>query len=217
MNKQTAFKIKDPISALTHFIGAVFSLVAVVSLVMKAYTLEKPIYMVAFGIFGMSLVLLYSASTIYHIIEKPASLSKLLKRIDHMMIFVLIAGTYTPVCLIPLKGTVGMVLLTTVWCVAITGIILKIVWLNAPRWLSTLQYIMMGWIVVFAFFPLVRAVPGQGLAWLVAGGLIYTIGGVVYGTKWPPFKSKYFGFHELFHVFVMMGSLCHFIFIYQYI
>lgn len=217
MNEQTTFKIKDPISALTHFIGAVFSLAAVISLVMKAYTLEKPIYMVAFGIFGMSLVLLYSASTIYHIIEKPASLSKLLKRIDHMMIFVLIAGTYTPVCLIPLKGTVGMVLLTTVWCVAITGIILKIVWLNAPRWLSTLQYIMMGWIVVFAFFPLVRAVPGAGLAWLVAGGLIYTIGGVVYGTKWPPFKSKYFGFHELFHVFVMMGSLCHFIFIYQYI
>jgi hemolysin III len=210
-------KIKDPMSALTHFIGAILSLVAVTSLVMKAYYMDNPLYMVAFGIFGASLVLLYSASTIYHIVARPQRISKLLKRVDHMMIFVLIAGTYTPICLIPLHATsggkVGITILTLVWCVAILGIFLKIVWLNAPRWLSTAQYILMGWIAAFAIVPLFQSMSISGFIWLLVGGVLYTIGGLIYATKWPKFNFKGFGFHEVFHVFVLVGSLCHYLMI----
>jgi len=207
-------KIKDPISALTHFIGAVLSLVAVTSLVMKAYYMGNPLYMLAFGIFGISLVGLYSASTIYHIVARPQKISKLLKRIDHMMIFILIAGTYTPICLIPLEaasgGKIGITVLTIVWCVAIVGIILKIVWLNAPRWLYTAQYILMGWIAIFAIVPLFNTMNTEGFMWLFIGGITYTIGGVIYATKWPKLNFKWFGFHEVFHVFVLVGSVCHY-------
>lgn len=207
-------KIKDPMSALTHFIGALLSLVAVTSLVLKAYYMENTLYMLAFGIFGTSLVLLYSASTIYHIVARPKRISKLLKRVDHMMIFVLIAGTYTPVCLIPLDAasgnTTGVTILTVVWCVAILGIFMKIVWLNAPRWLSTAQYILMGWIALFAILPLFRTMNTEGFMWMVVGGVVYTLGGLIYATKWPKLNFKWFGFHEVFHVFVLAGSLCHY-------
>ena len=207
-------KIKDPMSALTHFIGAILSLVAVTSLVMKAYYMENTLYMLAFGIFGTSLVLLYSASTIYHIVDRPQKISKLLKRVDHMMIFILIAGTYTPICLIPLDAasgnTIGVTILTVVWCVAILGIFMKIVWINAPRWLSTAQYILMGWIAIFAILPLFNTMNHGGFVWLLVGGIIYTIGGLIYATKWPKLNFKWFGFHEVFHVFVLAGSLCHY-------
>lgn len=207
-------KIKDPMSALTHFIGALLSLVAVTSLVMKAYYMENTLYMLAFGIFGTSLVLLYSASTIYHIVARPKKISKLLKRVDHMMIFVLIAGTYTPVCLIPLDAasgnTTGVTILTVVWCVAILGIFMKIVWINAPRWLSTAQYILMGWIAIFAIMPLFETMNLEGFVWLIVGGVVYTIGGLIYATKWPKLNFKWFGFHEVFHLFVLGGSLCHY-------
>lgn len=210
-------RVEEPMSALTHFIGAVLSLVAVTSLVMKAYYMNNALYMIAFGIFGTSLVLLYSASTIYHIVAKPKRWKLLLKRIDHMMIFVLIAGTYTPVCLIPLKGAsgspVGVTVLVVVWCVAILGIFLKIVWLNAPRWLYTVQYILMGWIAAFAIVPLFRTMNLQGFIWMVVGGVIYTIGGLIYATKWPKFNIRGFGFHEVFHVFVLGGSVCHYLMI----
>lgn len=207
-------RIKDPMSALTHFIGAILSLVAVTSLVMQAYYMENTLYMLAFGIFGTSLVLLYSASTIYHIVARPQKISKLLKRVDHMMIFVLIAGTYTPICLIPLDAasgnTTGVTILTVVWCVAILGIFLKIVWLNAPRWLSTAQYILMGWIAIFAILPLFKTMNHTGFMWMVVGGVVYTIGGLIYATKWPKLNFKWFGFHEVFHIFVLGGSLCHY-------
>lgn len=210
-------RVKDPMSALTHFIGAVLALIATTSLVMKAYYMNNPMYMTAFGIFGASLVLLYSASTVYHIVDRPKRWNILLKRIDHMMIFVLIAGTYTPVCLIPLKGAsgspIGVTVLTIVWCVAILGIFLKIVWLNAPRWLYTVQYILMGWIAAFAIVPLFRTMNHQGFVWMVAGGVIYTVGGLIYATKWPKFNIRGFGFHEVFHVFVLGGSVCHYLMI----
>jgi len=208
-------KVKDPISALTHFIGAVLSLVAGTSLVMKAYYMDKPLYMLAFGIFGLSLVLLYSASTIYHIIDKPKGLNNILKRVDHMMIFVLIAGTYTPICLIPLGGfegnPLGITILSVAWGIAAIGIILKIVWLNAPRWLYTMQYILMGWMVIVVIVPLVKSMQSEAVMWLVAGGIIYTIGGIIYALKWPGTHLKNFGFHEIFHIFVMGGSVCHYL------
>ncbi|NDL66753.1 PAQR family membrane homeostasis protein TrhA [Anaerotalea alkaliphila] len=210
-------RIKEPVSALTHFIGVLLSLGALGMLVARASAMGGALHVASFAVFGASLVLLYSASTLYHAVDAGPKVDRLLKRIDHMMIFVLIAGTYTPVCLIPLEGTIGIVLLATVWGVAATGILLKAFWIHAPRWLSTGMYILMGWIVVFAIHPLFRSLSGPGFAWLVAGGVSYTIGGLVYGAKWPPFKSRWFGFHELFHVFVLAGSACHFILVYAYL
>src|SRR5690606_10702944 len=130
----------------------------------------------------------------------------ILRKLDHMAIYVLIAGTYTPICLLPLRGPWGWSLLGIIWGMAVAGIFLKAFWMNAPRWLSTLIYVIMGWMVVIAFFPLVRAVPPSGIAWLLAGGLLYSLGSLIYGTKWPRFRSRFFGFHELFHLFVLGGS-----------
>lgn len=140
-----------------------------------------------------------------------------LKRVDHMMIFVLIAGTYTPFCLIPLRQSIGRPMLVVIWSIAGLGIFLKIVWLSAPRWLYTAQYIVMGWVVVFAMGPLLENLRPGGFVFLVLGGVIYTLGGLIYAIKWPRIKGKWFGFHEVFHLFVLAGSFCHFITIALYL
>ncbi len=207
-------KIQDPVSALTHFIGAILSVAASVFLLVQGIRNGSMEYIVGLGVFGLSLVLLYSTSTIYHIIDTENKMSQVMKRVDHMMIFVLIAGTYTPVCLIPLAATqggqTGLIILVIIWAVAFLGIILKLFWLHAPRWVSTAQYIFMGWIAIFAIYPIMKAMTPLGFGLLLAGGIFYTVGGVIYATKWPKFQNKWFGFHEIFHLFVMAGSLCHF-------
>jgi hemolysin III len=210
-------KVKDPISALTHLIGAVLSCVAVVFLVLKAVQIGTVVHVVTFAVFGASLVLLYSASTIYHIIDKPEAMRRIYKRIDHMMIFVLIAGTYTPITLISLHGKLGTTMFAVIWAIAIMGIIMKALWIDAPRWLGTGLYILMGWLVVVAIYPLFKSMPTEGFRWLVAGGIIYTIGGIIYALKWPLKNNKWFGFHELFHLFILGGSMCHYILIIGYV
>lgn len=209
--------VKDPMSAFTHFIGLILSIIAVYSLVAKANSIGSRIHVAAFAIFGVSLILLYLASTLYHIIDHPKLLSNILHRIDHMMIFVLIAGTYTPICLIPLKGTIGLTLLSIIWSTAIAGILFKIFWMNAPRWINTGIYIGMGWMIVIAIFPLIKTLSATAITWLFAGGMAYTLGAVIYGTKWPKINSRWFGFHDIFHLFVLMGSFCHFIMMYRYV
>lgn len=210
-------KVRDPISGFTHMAGALLSIAGLVVLVCFAAINATAWHIVSFSIFGASLVLLYTASTLYHLLPFSARGTAILRRIDHMMIYVLIAGTYTPVCLVPLRGAWGWSLLGGIWAIAIVGIILKGFWMNAPRWLSTLFYMGMGWLVVIAFWPLVNSIPSGAVWWLVAGGLMYTIGAVIYATKWPRIASKLFGFHEIFHLFVMAGSLCHFWFMLRYI
>ncbi|MFP4698285.1 MAG: PAQR family membrane homeostasis protein TrhA [Eubacteriales bacterium] len=210
-------KIKDPISTLTHFIGMILSIIAIILLVSKANVEATFIHVISFTLFGISLIMLYFASTIYHFIEKPKKLSDILHRVDHMMIYVLIAGTYTPICLIPLNGLWGWSLLSIIWGVALAGITLKALWINAPRWLSTGIYILMGWLVIIAFNPLMKSLPSGAFAWLLAGGIVYTLGGLIYALKWPRLKFNNFGFHELFHLFVMGGSFSHFILMYKYI
>ncbi len=210
-------KIKDPMSALTHFIGVILSIFAVTSLVQKAYEVGSILHIVAFAIFGTSLILLYLASTIYHIIDRPKSLSNVLHKIDHMMIFVLIAGTYTPICLIPLRGTLGLTFLSIIWSVAIAGMLFKIFWIDAPRWITTGIYIGMGWMAILIILPLIRTLSLGAIFWLFAGGIAYTLGGVIYGAKWPKRNAVWFGFHEIFHIFVLVGSLCHFIMMYQFV
>lgn len=210
-------KIKDPVSALTHFSGFIIAIPILILLVYKSTLYATPWHIVSFTIFGLALMALYGASTIYHWLCIDKDKEKILRRIDHMMIFVLIAGTYTPVCLIPLRGAWGWTLLCLVWGLALGGIILKALWLEAPRWLSTAIYVLMGWIVVIAFYPLTQTVPSGGIKLLVAGGVTYTIGALIYAVKWVPFKNKWFGPHEVFHLFVMGGSLFHIIFMFKYI
>ncbi|MCI8628859.1 MAG: hemolysin III family protein [Firmicutes bacterium] len=215
--KNKKFQIKEPINAFTHFLGFLMSIPIMITLTMKAYQNASLLSVIAFLIFGISLLLLYGASTIYHTLNISQKGTALLRRIDHMMIFVLIAGTYTPVCLIPLRGKWGWTLFIAVWGFAFAGILLKIFWLNAPRWFSTLLYVVMGWLVLVAFVPLERAIPIGGIVLLASGGIVYTIGAVIYAVKWSKLKLKYFGFHEIFHLFVMGGSALHVLFMFQYV
>lgn len=216
---QKVMKAKDPGSAITHFIGMLMSIFATLPLLLKASKSPNIIHLVSLGIFALSMILLYTASTVYHTFNLTDKINKRLKKFDHMMIFILIAGTYTPICLVALKGTIGIALLTLIWGMAILGIILKAFWVNCPKWFSSVIYIAMGWTCVLAFSPLLNSIPSKAFLWLLAGGIIYTIGGVIYALKLPIFnkKHKYFGSHEIFHLFCMGGSACHFILMYQFI
>lgn len=210
---------KDPGSAITHFIGMLMALFAATPLLLKAAMNPDAIHLISLGIFILSMILLYAASTIYHTFNLSERTNQRLKKFDHMMISVLIAGTYTPICLVVLGRKLGLFLFILIWSMAIGGIILKALWVNCPRWVSSVLYIMMGWTCVLAFSPLINTLPKQGFLWLLSGGIIYTIGGIIYALKLPLFNSKhkYFGTHEIFHLFVMGGSLCHFILMYQFV
>ena len=213
------FKIKDPGSAVTHFIGMLMAMFAAVPLLIKAAREPDRIHLIALAIFIVSMILLYAASTTYHTLDLSERTNKILKKIDHMMIFILIAGTYTPICLITLKGPVGYGLLALVWGIAIVGIVIKGFWIYCPKWFSSVLYIAMGWVCVLAFTQIMTALPRAAFLWLLAGGIIYTIGGVNYALKLPIFNSKHknFGSHEIFHLFVMGGSFCHFIVMYAFV
>jgi hemolysin III len=211
------FKIKDPISALTHFIGFLAVIPCFILLMQEAKLEASVWHQWGFAVFGISLLLLYGASTIYHTLKLPQSKINILRRVDHMMIFVLIAGTYTPICLVSLHGKWGWTMLVLIWAFALAGILLKIFWMNAPRWLSTLIYVVMGWLAVVVFVPLEKAVSWQGVGLLLAGGIAYTAGAVIYALKKPNITFKNFGFHEIFHVFVMVGSSIHIAFMFQYV
>lgn len=211
------FTVKDPISALTHFIGFIAVIPCFILLMERAVANGDVWQMVGFAVFGVSLLLLYGASTTYHTLDLSPEKNNTLRRIDHMMIFVLIAGTYTPICLVPLHGKWGWILLGLIWGIALAGILLKIFWMNAPRWLSTLIYIGMGWMAVIVFVPLERAITWKGVGVLLAGGIAYTVGAVIYALKKPNITFKNFGFHEIFHLFVMLGSAIHIGFMFQYV
>ena len=212
-------KIKDPGSAITHFIAMALAIIAAVPLLMKAAREPDHIHVVALAIFIVSMILLYAASTTYHTLDISPKINKILRKIDHMMIFILIAGTYTPVCMIVLGDRTGWLLLSLVWAIAIAGIIIKAVWITCPKWFSSVIYIAMGWVCVLVFGPLLKTLSVPAFLWLLAGGIIYTVGGVIYALKLPIFnaKHKFFGSHEVFHLFVMGGSICHFIFMYLYV
>ncbi len=212
-------RIKDPGSAITHFIGMMMAVFASTPLLIKAARQPDRIHMIALGIFITSMILLYAASTLYHTLDLSEKANKRLKKLDHMMIFVLIAGTYTPICILALPQPLGVSLLTLVWGIALLGIVVKMFWVTCPKWFSSVLYISMGWICVLAFTQILNSLPTAAFGWLLAGGIIYTIGGVIYALKLPIFnaKHKYFGSHEIFHLFVMGGSICHFIVMYGWV
>lgn len=211
--------LKDPGSAITHGIAMLLAIAGTVPLIIKAARHPDTLHIVALSIFILSMILLYAASTLYHSVNASEKVNRRLRKIDHMMIFVMIAGSYTPVCLIALHNRIGYILCALVWGIAILGIILKDCWINCPKWLSSVLYISMGWLCVLAFVPIFHALPRAGFGWLLAGGIIYTIGGIIYALKLPIFNSKHknFGSHEIFHVFIMLGSACHFIVMYFFI
>lgn len=210
-------KFREPVSSLTHLVGAILSLIGLILLIKYSLDTSNVYNTIILTIFGISSILLYTASSTYHKCLSSEKAIKILRRVDHSMIYVLIAGTYTPICLIALKGKLGTVLFLSIWLLAFIGILLKIVWFNAPRWLYTGFYILMGWISIFVIVPIIKAVSLGGFMWLLAGGLFYTIGGVIYATKRPKINLKFFGFHEIFHIFIMLGSLCHYILMFKYI
>lgn len=213
------FKIKDPGSALTHFIGMLLALFAACPLLMKAAHSPGHTHVPALAVFIISMILLYTASTVYHTLDISPEVNQLLRKIDHMMIFVLIAGTYTPICLLVLGDKTGWSMLGLVWGIALIGIIINALWITCPKWFSSMIYIAMGWICVLAFSKIVAALPQSAFGWLLAGGIIYTVGGIIYAMKLPILNNKYknFGSHEIFHLFVMGGSLCHYIMMYVFV
>lgn len=208
--------IREPGSAITHFIACLTAAIAASPLLMKA---QNGITTLSLAVFIASMILLYGASALYHSINVSGKILRIFRKLDHMMIFVLIAGSYTPVCLIVLGGSMGYALLALVWGVAIAGMLVKALWITCPKWFSSLIYIAMGWLCLLVFGTLWDALPHAAFGWLLAGGIIYTIGGVIYALKLPVFNAlhKYFGSHEIFHLFVMGGSICHFIFMYCYV
>lgn len=212
--------IREPGSAITHFIAMMMAVFAATPLLIKAaLSSDGKITLLALGIFCISMILLYGASATYHSLNISGKALRIFRKIDHMMIFVLIAGSYTPVCLIILGGKLGYTLLSVVWGIALLGMILKACWVTCPKWFSSVIYIAMGWVCLGVFGTLWNVLPHAAFGWLLAGGIIYTIGGVIYALKLPIFngKHKFFGSHEIFHLFVMGGSICHFIFMYLYV
>jgi len=217
--KQKNNIINDPGSALTHFIGLLTAIIAAIPLLIKAGREPDLTYIVSFSIYALSLILLYAASSTYHSFGKTKKVRTILKKIDHIMIFVLIAGTYTPICLLVLERPVGLILLVVIWGIALIGGIFKLFWVYCPKWVSSILYIGMGWACIFAFSHLWEAMPTGGFVWLLIGGIVYTIGGVLYALKLKVFNGrfKYIGSHEIFHLFVMGGSACHFIVMFVFV
>jgi hemolysin III len=206
--------LREPVNGLTHLLGAVLSVVGLVVLLVIAVENRSTRQIVAFSIFGASLVLMYCTSAFYHSLKVSPQAVARLRRIDHMTIYILIAGSYTPICLVMLRGRVGTGLLIAVWSLAALGIFQTVVWMHAPQWLATALYIGMGWIAVFIIRPLLAAAPPGFFFWLLGGGIIYTLGAVAHATKWPRVSAgatpKLFGSHEIWHLCVMGGSFAHY-------
>lgn len=211
--------IREPGSAITHFIAMMMAVFATVPLLVKAGIQSGWENFLAMAIFMGSMILLYGASATYHSVDLTGRSLRVFRKLDHMMIFVLIAGSYTPVCLIVLGGKLGYTLLALVWGIAAVGMLVKACWITCPKWFSSVIYIAMGWVCVLVFGPLLKTLSAPAFLWLLSGGIIYTVGGVIYALKLPLFnaKHKFFGSHEVFHLFVMGGSICHFIFMYLYV
>ncbi len=211
--------IREPGSAITHFIGMMMAIIAATPLMVKVATDADHITFIAMAVFIGSMVALYGASAIYHSVTVKDNILRVFRKLDHMMIFVLIAGSYTPVCLVVLGNRLGYTLLAVVWGIAIAGMIIKACWITCPKWFSSVLYIAMGWACLAVFGTLWNTLSRSAFLWLLAGGIIYTLGGIIYALKLPIFNArhKYFGSHEIFHLFVMGGSICHFIFMYLYV
>lgn len=211
-------RLREPINAITHFVGILLSIAGLVVLLILAE--GEPWRTVSVLVYGFSLILLFTASTLLHSLKVSKSKERFLRTFDHAAIFVLIAGSYTPITLVTLQqgsAAWGWTLFGVVWGTALLGVIFKLVWLDAPRWLSTGLYLLMGWLAIVAIQPITRALPPEGVFWLALGGAFYSVGAVIYALKRPNFKPGVFGYHELWHLFVLAGSISHFMMVLLYV
>ncbi len=210
------FHLKDPVSAITHGIAAVASVIGTPILLIHASNNNaSTLTLLSLAIYGLSMTMLYCASTIYHALYLPEKQTTILKKVDHMSIFVLIAGSYTPVCLSLLHNTSGYVMFVVIWALALLGIVLKAFWVYCPKYVSSIIYIGMGWTALFSIRSIYAALTPLGFFWLLLGGILYTAGGVLYSFNIK--INEQWGSHEIFHLFVMAGSLCHYIMMFFFI
>lgn len=203
-------KNEEKINVYSHTLGFVLGVLALILLILKAVNIGTVWHILSFSIYGASIVILFAASTIYHSATDDSKRKKF-KIFDHCAIYLLIAGTYTPFCLVTLNGSVGWLLFGVAWTLAIIGIVLKIFFTGRYEIISTLAYVVMGWLIVFAVNPMMEKLPEKGLYWLIMGGILFTVGAVIYAI--PKIKFN----HAVFHVFVLFGSVCHFISVYFYV
>ncbi|MCF8390374.1 MAG: hemolysin III family protein [Bacteroidales bacterium] len=203
-------EIEERFNVVSHAFGILLSIIALILLILKA-SLEGNVWqIVSFCIYGTSLILLYSASTIFHS-SKNEILRNKLNIVDHASIYVLIAGTYTPFVLVSMRGSVGWIVFGLIWGLALAGIILKLFYTDKYALLSTIMYVLMGWVMIFFIKPLIQSLDLGGLIWLLAGGVAYTVGAVFFSLNKLKFN------HAIFHIFVLLGSFCHFMSIYYYV
>lgn len=205
-----------PWSAITHGVGAALGVLGTALLLLR--TAEQGsgwASAAAFLIYGLSMIGLYTASTLYHCLNTGVAGRIALRKYDHISIYFLIAGSYTPICLLTLPHDGGIPMLIAVWAVALAGTVMALLWIDAPRWITSGVYLFMGWMSLFMLPSLLRNMPPLGLFWLVLGGALYTVGGVLYAVKWPGRNNPRFGCHEIFHLFILLGSVAHFFLMYQ--
>lgn len=208
-------KLREPVNGLTHFFAAIAAAVGLIALIIMGW--DSLVKEVSLSIYGISLILLFAASATYHMVKAGPKIIAVLRKLDHSAIYLLIAGTYTPFCAVMFTGFWKWGLLAIIWSLAAIGIVVKMFVMNAPRWLSAGVYVMMGWLCIAAIGEMLQVLPAGALAWLVTGGVVYTVGAIVYITKALDFFPGKFGFHEVWHIFVILGALAHFIAIAAYI
>lgn len=207
-------RIREPVNGLSHLLGLVLAAAGTLFLLGAAH---RPEQLTAFSIYGGTLILLYAASTLYHTLPLSERPLRALRTVDHIAIYFLIAGTYTPIALLTLDSRLGWTLLAIVWLIAAAGIPFKLYFLDAPVWLSTATYLVMGYLALVAVIPLLRTVSVSGVLWLAAGGFAYTVGAVIYSRQRPDPFPGFFGHHEIWHLLVLVGSACHFAFMVYYV
>ncbi|MBI3172807.1 MAG: hemolysin III family protein [Chloroflexi bacterium] len=202
-------KLREPVNSLTHWGGAILAVIGLIALLIVGWS--TPAKLISLIVYGVSLIFLFSASATYHMVQVKDKALEIFRKIDHSAIYVLIAGTYTPFCVNALTGFWKWGMLTVIWSLAVIGIVVKIFYIRAPRWLNAGIYIVMGWLVLAVIGQIVANLSPWVLTWLIVGGVTYTLGAVVYMTKMFNFKPGVFGFHEVWHIFVLLAALFHFI------
>ena len=202
-------KLREPVNSLTHWAGAILGVIGLIALLIVGWS--TPAKIISLLIYGLSLIAMFSASATYHMVQVKDKALEIFRKVDHAAIFALIAGTYTPFCINAFEGFWKWGMLSIVWSLAVIGIVVKIFYIRAPRWLNASIYVLMGWISVLAGGQMLAALPGWVFTWLIIGGVIYTLGAVVYMTKIFNFKPGVFGFHEVWHIFVLLAAAAHFV------
>jgi hemolysin III len=202
-------KLREPVNSLTHWAGAILALAGLIALLIIGW--DTPAKVISFAVYGASLIFMFSASATYHMVRVKDKALEIFRKVDHAAIFTLIAGTYTPFCINAFEGFWKWGMLGIIWSLALIGIVVKIFYIRAPRWLNAGIYVLMGWISVAAAGQMLAALPTWVFAWLIAGGVIYTLGAVVYAAKMFNFKPGVFGFHEVWHIFVLLAAAAHFV------